>query len=77
MIKTLFAPYSWFDYSTQSTDAEKQTDAIENIRYYFAHVFNDVSGNHFLYLFQYRVQDILQMQSDVNLSFRVKENNKY
>ena len=44
MTKTLFVPYSWFDYSTQATDAEKQTDAIENIRYYFAHVFNDVSS---------------------------------
>ena len=36
-------PHRWFDYSSQTTDAAKQTDAIENIRYYFAHVFNDVS----------------------------------
>ncbi len=32
----------WYEISTTGTETEKQADAIDNIKYYFSQVFNDV-----------------------------------
>jgi hypothetical protein len=32
----------WYNLSSKSTPQSKQQDAIDNIRYYYAHVFNGV-----------------------------------
>ena len=35
--------YRWYDRSTKSSHQEREKDAIQNIRYYFAHIANGVS----------------------------------